>query len=106
MEGWAALITAILVGGGSFTGSVIGLVKQVKRGDPQARARIRRLERDLLTAEAVIFRLKTILVRHGLMTQYELENGDAEPDAGSVTDRPSTDGDPDDDPDADEDDAA
>jgi hypothetical protein len=82
VEGWAALITAILVGSGSLVGSLVAAIKQVRLGDQQARARIRKLERDLLTAEAVIFRLKSILVRHGLMTQHELEHGDEEaPDA-------------------------
>lgn len=79
MDGLAALISAALLGGGSMATAIGGLVLQKRRGDAAIRREVRTLRRQLLTAEAAIYRLKTILTRHGLMTEYEREHGDETP---------------------------
>jgi len=76
VDGYAALISAVLLG----TAGLITAWGGVRRGDKAVRAELRKLRRDLLTAEGVIYRLKVLLVRHGLMSEYELLHGDEVPD--------------------------
>jgi hypothetical protein len=79
VDSLAALISAALLGGGSMATAIGGLILQSRRGDAETRKEVKKLRRDLINAEAAIFRLKSILARHGLMSEYELEHGDEEP---------------------------
>ncbi len=79
MDSLAALVSAALLGGGSMATAIGGLILQKKRGDAATRRELRTVRRQLLTAEAALFRLKRILVRHNLMSEYEAEHGDEEP---------------------------
>lgn len=79
MDGVSTLVSAGLLGGASMLTAIGGLILQWKKGDAETRKEVRVLRRQLLSAEASIYRLKSILVRNNLMSEYEREHGDEEP---------------------------
>lgn len=80
MDGYAALISSVLLGSAGLVTALSGY----RRGDKAMQTEVRKLRRDLLTAEGAIYRLKMILVRHNLMSEYEAEHGDEEPQDDEV----------------------
>lgn len=85
--GWAALGTSaagiiVALGGvaAQWKGANRAQMKELREDLAEALKDLASTRDSLLIAEAAIFRLRSLCARHGLMTEHELEHGEA-PDA-------------------------